>query len=262
MLTHFLLSPLTLGLLIALVLWLVWSWLPRSLRYVCMAVELLLMIAMTPLGANLLVYAIESQVPPVSSCRAPAPAMVVVLSGGVDQPARSADDYSALTLSSVRRLFAAVALWKKNPDTRLVIAGGGERGTAESLVLASLAQQLGVSAAAISTETHSRTTWENAEYLAQETPSLPRRVWLVSSALHLPRAAAAFRSFGFEACEWSSGAIYIPPGGGIGYYLPQSSSLIKAELAIHELVGGLIYSELEWKLRKKAQRSTRVDVSR
>ncbi len=246
MLEYLLLSPLTLGLLVALVLWLVWRRLPRVLRYAGLVLELVLLVAMAPVGANLLVRVIESRVPPVSTCGPPVPTVIVLLSGGVDRPARSPDDYAALTLSSVRRLFAAVNLWRKTPDARLVIAGGDAHGTAESLVLASLAERLGVPAAAISTETKSRTTWENARNLAQEAPRLPGRIWLVSSALHLPRARLAFQVFGFEPCDWPSGSIYIPPGFGIGYYFPQSSSLAKSEQALHELVGGWVYA---WRAR-------------
>lgn len=257
MLQHFLLSPLTLGLLIALLLALVWRWLPRVLRYTGLVVELLLLVSITPLGANQLVHAVESRVPSVQSCAAPIPDTIVLLSGGVDRPARSPDDYAALTLESLRRLFAAVALWRKTPAARLVIAGGDERGVAESVVLASLTQRLGVSAEAIQTEQRSLTTWENAEYLSRESPRLPQRVWLVSSALHLPRALGAFRVFGFQPCAWPSGSLYIPPPGGIGYYIPQSSSLVKAQEAIHEWVGGWVYA---WRAKQITGGATQLPV--
>lgn len=257
MLQHFLLSPLTLGLLIALLLALGWRWLPRVLRYASLVVELLLLVSMAPLGANQLVHAVESHVPSARSCAAPTPDTIVLLSGGVDRPARSPDDYAALTLESLRRLFAAVALWRNTPAARLVIAGGDEHGVAESVVLASLAQRLGVPVDAIRTEQHSLTTWENAEYLSREAPRLPQRVWLVSSALHLPRALGAFHVFGFQPCAWSSGSLYIPPSDGIGYYVPQSSSLVKAQMAIHEWVGGWVYA---WRAKRVIGRAAQLPI--
>lgn len=246
-LEHFLLSPLTLALLVAVMLAVAWRWLPRTIRYAGIFLEVALLALMTPLCANLLVHAIEEHVSPAISCRRPLPTTIVLLSGGVDRPARSVTDYSALTLTSIRRLMGAIILWRTQPSSELVIAGGDVHGVAESAVLASLAEQMGVPAKAIRAERHSLTTWQNATYLAHETPRLPSHIWLVSSALHLPRALTAFRAAGFRACPWSSGSLYIPyHGGGFGYFLPQSSSLVKAEMAIHEWVGGWVYS---WRAR-------------
>jgi hypothetical protein len=44
--------------------------------------------------------------------------------------------------------------------------------------------------------------------------------------------------------------MYIPFGMNMGYFMPQSSSLSKVELAIHELIGSAVYAGLEWKLRR------------
>ena len=49
------------------------------------------------------------------------------------------------------------------------------------------------------------------------------------------------RAAGFDPCAWPSDSFYIPPNGSFGYYWPQSSSLVKMEEALHELVGGWEY---------------------
>jgi hypothetical protein len=49
--------------------------------------------------------------------------------------------------------------------------------------------------------------------------------------------------------------MYVPFGLNPGYFMPQSSSLTKAELAIHELLGDVVYAGLEWKLRKSEARA-------
>jgi uncharacterized SAM-binding protein YcdF (DUF218 family) len=154
----------------------------------------------------------------------------------------------------VQRLFAALELWQRTPDAHLVIAGGGRR-IPEAVMMAKLAERMGVSSSAIEIETRSRTTWENARNVAALSPAVPKRIWLVSSALHLPRALGAFRAWGFEPCAWPSGSMYVPFGLNPGYFMPQSSSLTKAELAIHELLGDVVYAGLEWKLRKSEARA-------
>ena len=60
------------------------------------------------------------------------------------------------------------------------------------------------------------------------------------SALHAARALHAFRAAGYQPCLAVSESAWLPPGE-IGYYLPRTSALRKAEQAIHELVGDLVY---------------------
>lgn len=250
------LSLLSMTVLIAALLALFWSRLPRGLCYLGLAVEVALLLLMAPLGANVLVRVLESQVPPPQSCKAPTPDVIVVLSAGFDRAPGSADDFSALGEWSLRRLFAGVALSRRTSGARLVVAGGGPYKVAESAVLARLAQQLGLPVTAIRTEPRSQTTWENAQYLAAMSPPLPKRIWLVSSALHLPRALVAFRAAGFEPCAYASDYRYVA-GAGVGYFIPQSSSLVKANAAIHELIGGWVY---DFRAHRTAHRTTQPPI--
>ena len=245
---HLLFSPLSWSVGLALLLAVFWQWLPRGLCLLGLAIETALVVALTPLGANGVVRVIESRVPPVQTCKAPAPDTIVVLTGGLSRRARSPDDFAAANVQSLHRLFAAVELWQREPDAQLVISGGGVNRVAESTVLAALAQRLGVPAAAIRTETHSLSTWQSARDVAALAPAVPRRIWLVSSALHLPRALLAFRDAGFQPCAWPSESRYLAPNGSIFYYVPQSSSVVKMEEALHELVGGWDYA---WRARHK-----------
>jgi uncharacterized SAM-binding protein YcdF (DUF218 family) len=214
------------------------------------ALEVLLLLLIAPVGANALVWMVESQVPPAGSCAVPTPTTIVLLDGGTDRPPRATDDYAALSTSSLRRLWAAVSLWQRIPRARLVITGGGS-GVPHSVLLRGLAERMGVPANAIEIETRSRTTWENALYTSELESPVSKRIWLVSSALHLPRAIGAFRAWGFEPCAWPSDSLYIPFSASLGYFMPQSSSLAKADQAVHELIGGLVYRGLEWKKRRQ-----------
>ena len=235
---HILLSPLSWILVLALVL-LAFRRLPRALRAIIVAIECVLVVSICPLGANALVWQIESRIP-AGACAEPAPDTIVVLSAGLEREPSASDDFNSLEADSVERLMSGVALWRRSPGAALVFAGGGPFATRESAVLQKLAEQIGVPADRIRREDRSLTTWENAQQLRALAPPLPSRIWLVTSAMHLPRALVAFRAAGFEACTYASDHRYLPPGG-LGYYLPQSSALIKTEAAIHELVGEAVY---------------------
>lgn len=236
---HALLSPLAFGLLLALAASALWRRLPRSARAAAAFIEALLLVAMTPFGANLLVGRIEAQVP-VDTCAPSTADPIVVLSAGLERAPASVDDLAALSAGSIRRALAGAALWRQTPNAALVFAGGGPFPVSESAVLQRFAESLGVPASAIRREGHSLTTWENAEQLRALAPPLPRTIRLVSSALHLPRALIAFRAAGFEPCVVIAERRYHPPGG-FGYYVPQSSGLAKTEAALHELFGTLYY---------------------
>lgn len=243
-------SPLTYALLLALLLVLSWRRLPRAIRITGIALEIVLLIAMAPVGANLLVWSVESRAPSPQSCPLPTPGTIVVLSGGTYRQPHSPEDFSALDSTSLHRLFAGIALWRNTPDAHLVISGGGRR-VSESVLLAGLAERMGVPRGVIRTEQHSHTTWENALYTARLSPAVPKRIWLVTSSLHMPRALGAFRAWGFAPCAWSSESLYEAFSPSVGYFMPQSSSLDKADHAVHELIGGIVYRALEWKHRRE-----------
>lgn len=234
---YLLFSPLTWALLAGLVLLARWRALGRIARAALLTVEFVSIVAMTPLGANALVWLVESRVAQNDSCPV---TPIVMLAAGFEREPANAHDFAALEADSIRRALAAAELWRHTPEETLVLAGGGPYAISESAVLTEFLQQLGVPAQNIHSEGRSQTTWENAEQLRKLQPALPTRIRLVSSALHLPRALVAFRAASFEPCAVASDRRYIAPGG-VGYYLPQSSALRKAEAAIHELVGEAVY---------------------
>jgi uncharacterized SAM-binding protein YcdF (DUF218 family) len=172
-----------------------------------------------------------------------------VLAAGFEREPADAGDFSSLESDSIRRALAGIELWRRSPGATLVFAGGGPFGTSESAALQRMAELLGVPADSIRREDRSQTTWENARQLRLLSPALPERIWLVSSAIHLPRALIAFRAAGFDPCAYASDRRYVPPGG-LGYYLPQSSALIKTEAAMHELVGEVLY---RWRAREASR---------
>ncbi|PZQ11996.1 MAG: hypothetical protein DI564_13580 [Rhodanobacter denitrificans] len=234
------LSPLRFGLLFGLLVLLTWRRLPRRARRLAVAIGVLLVWLTTPFGANALLGLQESRMPAGAVCAAPPPQAIVVLGGGMTSAPRSDEDYGALGVESLRRVFAALALQRTQPDALLVFSGASRHAIAEGTTMAHLAQALGVAAERLRSETVSRTTWHNAQAVAALEPAVPRRIWLVTSALHMPRARYAFEAAGFEVCTAPAPPQYAGPAGA-GYFLPIASAAAKSEAVLHEWAGEAAY---------------------
>ena len=207
--------------------------------------------AMTPMFANLLLGWLERPQLTPSHCIASPPQVAVVLAGGVDRISNDERDVSVLGAASRRRMERAVDWWRERPDRVIVVSGGPawRGGVPESRWMIRHARRLGVPAADLRGEETSSNTWENAKSVASMAPALPRRVVLISSAMHLPRARYAMERAGFEVCpiatDWRRTPFGLP-----GYLIPQSSALLKSEAALHELVGLLYYHWLDRRSRR------------
>lgn len=228
------LSPLFVGIVCAVALWLGWRRWPRWLRALGFATLATCYLLMTPLVANTLLGLWEARAEATCNVH---PRAVVVLSGGGKENA-APDDFASLGMASVRRTVAGVSLWRKQAaGTMLVLSGGsGIHGQVESSRMAALAQVLGVPARFIRTEGHSSNTWENAHALAALQPALPRKVWLVTSAVHMARARYAMHQAGFEVC--SAPTDYrTSPLHWVSALLPTTSALAKTQAVLHEAAG-------------------------
>lgn len=243
-------SPLPWAVLLLVLLLLAWHVLPGGVRWAGVVIEVLLLAMMTPIGANALARSLEARVPPASACTAPQPTTVVVLAAGFTYSPRSPDDFGALGSMSLQRLFAGVALWRRIPDARLVIAGGAGARIREAGLMANLAMQLGVPAGAIAIDDRSHNTWQNARDVAALSPPVPKRIWLVSSSMHLPRAVTAFRAWGLEPCAWPTDRRYANVHVFPAAFLPQGNAVRTAAIALHELIGGVKYA---WMARQRAR---------
>lgn len=198
--------------------------------------------AMTPLAANLLVGWLEAMPEQPAACATRPPDVAVVLAGGVDRFARSEEDLSVLSIASRRRAEKAVVWWRERPGRELVVAGGSRsrRSVPEATLLAGYLEVLGVPASAIRTETRSLDTWQNAHYVAAIRPALPREIVLVTSAMHMRRAGYSMREAGFSPCVLGADWRYVP-FQRLRYLRPDSGGLDKAESALHEIVGLVVY---------------------
>lgn len=238
-----LISPLGIGLLLAALLAATGRWLPRSLRIAIIGLLLLTLLATTALGAHALAGLVERHAG-VRDCGPYDSPPVVVLAGGHGHQPADAQDYSALNLASLRRLFGAVQLHRRQPDSPLVLVGGGKYRPSEAQLMTALAQEMGVDEVIVRNETESADTWENAMHVGAMQPPLAQPVWLVTSALHMPRARIAFEAAGIKTCAWPvdyrARALRGPAD-----FLPSSSAIALSEAALHEMFGMLYY---RWRL--------------
>lgn len=117
--------------------------------------------------------------------------------------------------------------------------------------MATILETLGVPAGAIVLESRSRNTRENAvatrELLA---PRGVRRILLVTSALHMPRAVALFERQGFDVIAAPADFWYVPAGsdgeapsawGWILDVLPDAEGLAHSTEALREYLALAYY---------------------
>lgn len=203
---------------------------------------LVCLVLMTPAGANWLVRTLEGAQPTETpACAREATRPLVLLTGGLDRPARSDHDFAALSSASLRRLFELHDSGLITQGRKLLIAGGGNTGGAqESQLVAHMAQRLGVANDQIQLDDRSDSTWDNALQARRVLGAAVPDITLVTSAMHMRRAKLAFERQGFKVCALGVDSVYVPPGG-LGYWLPQSSSLRKSENALHEWLGWVMY---------------------
>lgn len=244
-----LLSPLA-WLLLAGVLLLLTGFHSRHRRWLLVASGALAVVAlaaMTPLGANLLGKPLQRPVAASPACHDAPPSIAVVLGGGIDGPPRSHADFSVLNLATRRRMDRAFAWWRERKGRVLVLEGGAPYGDiAVAELMAAYAEVLGVPATAMRVENQSDDTWNNARHAARLSPSLPRRIVLVTSLIHMPRASGAFASAGFEVCPLGADARRLP--SRLPWALiPRTSALANTEMALHEWVGLAYY---RWRARR------------
>lgn len=205
--------------------------------------------ASAPAIVNPLVDALESRHPVDVVCPVGTP--LVVLGGGVDTRARSADEFERMRPATLARTAAAERLARAEPAVPLLLSGGGLAGDAsrvsEADVMARLLVSRGIDPARLVREVRSGDTAGNARESAAllarpdaaEGERLPP-VRLVTSALHMPRALAVFRAIGFEACPVPVRPIAlegVPPWA----LMPQTTALAKFDELLHELVATAVY---------------------
>lgn len=159
---------------------------------------------------------------------------LVVLSGG--QRGGELSKADRLGDTSLLRLLEGVRLWRSLPGSKLVLSGGSfYLQVATGPAMAALARELGVPAADLLVEPASWDTDDQARRLAALLGDRP--FVLVTSASHMPRALAIFRSYSLKPLP--APADFRTKGRKITVFsfLPQVGGLKASEDALYEYLG-------------------------
>jgi len=202
---------------------------------------LLLYTASCEWASYLLLRGLESQYPVVSSADVPNADAIVTLGGtvySVKPPRVEAEEVTGSRLLRTARIFHA----GKAP---IVICSGGGKykstfGTmrTEAQDIREVLLSLQVPDSAIVLESRSLNTNENAKATAGILKERGiKKILLVTSAFHMPRAVAMFEREGFEVIAVPSDIRAAGLGIDLGLLLPSSEALRKTTLAINEYVG-------------------------
>ena len=202
-----------------------------------------LIIAVLPVG-QWLMGTLESRFPKEHSYP-PHVDGIIVLGGAVSPPLSEIWQMPALT-DGAERMTGFVGLANHYPKAKLVFAGGGgarQPGRMrEADVAAQLFEQLGIEPGRVVYERESTNTWENVVFSQRLVQPKADETWiLVTSAFHMPRAAAIFKQAGWKVIPWPVG--YKSGRGqgedGFGVNLPGELHLV--DDAVHEWVGLVAY---------------------
>ena len=201
--------------------------------------------------AETFLRSLESRYPTILPADAPQADAIVVLGGYLHSPGGT-HAFSELNESG-DRLWMGAQLFRAAKAPLVLLTGGNVpmfRGhsVSEALAAKDLLQAWGVPGAAILVETESRNTRENATL---SSPILAgkgaRRLLLVTSAFHMPRAVAIFRRAGMDVTpvptDYQSGW----DDGDLPFrVLPDAESMYKSNLALREWLGLSVYRLRGW----------------
>jgi len=206
--------------------------------------------ASMPLTAQRLMATLETRFPPEPVAEAATADAIIVLGGGLDAPPgpRLRPELGG---SGDRALHAA-RLYRAD-KAPLVIATGGMRPSAaseltEAELIARLLVEWGVPRQAIVLETGSRNTHENAQRTARLMSERGlQTAHLVTSARHMPRALAVFRSAGVQALPAPTDyAGNQAEPVALLTVLPSAAALAQTTLVVKEYIGTAYYRWRGW----------------
>jgi len=218
---------------------------------ICSLVAILVLwVSSLPIVAGRLSWSLERQFPPVAIEDIPSADCIIVLGGaltGSDHPRVHIE----LT-DSTDRVYQAAKLYRNGKAETVIVAAGNQpwsqRRTSEAKLISDLLVEWGVLRSSIRLDGASRNTRENAinaAALVQENHCESNL--LVTSAWHMPRAAAAFKRLGVNVFPVSvdlRGVEVITDS--IGVLIPTAEALAATSGAIREWMGIWVYRWKGW----------------
>ena len=235
----FLLPPLSLLIPLGIGIWLLYRR-PKFARIVLIAAFGLLWIASTPFFSEGALHILESNTAALEE-QHPSAGAIVILGGGTYFYAPEYSGQDTVGAQVLPRLRYGAKLHRENSQPILVSGGkplGNELSEAQQM-RASLQQDFHVPVRW--TEETSDNTLENARYSFAALHKIGiKKIYLVTHAWHMPRAAMAFRHAGFEVIE-APVAFTTRHQTNLLTFLPHADALLGSKIFVHEVIGLLWY---------------------
>ena len=240
----FLLPPLSLLCLLALGIFLFYHR-PKPAKVLILTAFGLLWIASTPYFAEGALHLLEAQTTPLDISRLngqpQAADAIVILGGGTYFHAPEYAGQDTIADTTLIRLRYGAKLQRETGKPTLVTGGnplGNSVSEAQEMRM-SLEQDFRVPVRW--TEDESGNTFENAQnsFRILQQAGI-RRIYLITHAWHMPRAAAVFHRAGFEVVEAPT-AFTTRYRTDLLTFLPRAESLLDSKIFIHEVIGLLWY---------------------
>lgn len=202
----------------------------------------------TPWVAWALAMPLEQRHPPVPAAASPVADAVLVLGGALSAPLPPEQPHIGFGMAA-ERVWHAASLYRAGKARWVLVSGGNKPGyedvAPEAEAIAEVLRALGVPAGALRLEGRSRNTRENAAFSRPMVRQVgARRVLLVTSALHMPRALKEF-----QTAFAGSGVAFIPAAtdadalgdepDGWAAWLPDARALEWSSRAVKEYLGSV-----------------------
>jgi len=220
---------------------------PKSGRVLILMGVIILTVFSLPIVANQLIHSLESKYPTRQVENYPGADAIVLLGGGVS-PATPVTIYPQLSVSA-DRLLVTKRLYDAGKAPIILVSGGtadtDSNVESEAAQTSLILQSWGVEVDDIVTEELSTNTHQNM----QETIKLledasSKRILLVTSAMHMPRAMAIFNTSGLEVIPVPANRLINQSTTRIkNRWIPNAISLGGSSRALREHLG-LLYFKL------------------
>jgi uncharacterized SAM-binding protein YcdF (DUF218 family) len=149
---------------------------------------------------------------------------------------------------SADRLMQALLVWQRQDSSMLIISGGSAnvliKERPEGAVVYQALKQMGFDTVRIRVDSLSRNTYENGVETASivQANSLSKRIVLVTSAWHMPRAMRCFAKLGFDVEPLSTDPLTpVEILTFQDYLIPSLNTIQKWDSLLHEWCGLIIY---------------------
>ncbi len=166
---------------------------------------------------------------------------IVVLGGGLQHGVNP--DGAELNSISLQRLVEAYILYNKL-GAKIIPTGGtgvSHHNIAEADIAGKWLQKMGVPGKDIVLEKQAQTTYENGVYVQKWLQKHDyEKIYLVTSAVHMPRSIAVFKDAGVNLIPVPAGYMYNHKLGWLDY-LPNRFALTANMSALHEWLGIIWY---------------------